>query len=264
MDNKNSVKEIIDLDYIQVLINEAKASIKSFKSASELLDFIGKYSDDQERDSHGRFGSGSGDTSTDSKTKFVSDKIKEKTTALETQGAKITSLTNTDQVIEALDSLERLAEQHLNDPDLGMNVHEAMEMDRGFTMTREALDNVDGDFLGNANEVRAIAVFDASGEIAGATSLTIGSNDNGEPTLDLNYLGTTGMVDGAGSALFGQAISFANEQGVGIQLHALDSDAYDFWTSMGFAHASGSTMFQPNEYLTMDSDIVTQIAQGMK
>lgn len=35
-------------------------SIKSFKSAKELLDFIGKYSPDQERDDHGRFGSGSG------------------------------------------------------------------------------------------------------------------------------------------------------------------------------------------------------------
>jgi predicted ABC-type ATPase len=33
---------------------------KSFKSAAELLDFIGKYSPDQERDERGRFGSGGG------------------------------------------------------------------------------------------------------------------------------------------------------------------------------------------------------------
>lgn len=37
-----------------------KRTIKSFKSAKELLDFIGKYSPDQERDERGRFGSGSG------------------------------------------------------------------------------------------------------------------------------------------------------------------------------------------------------------
>lgn len=229
---------------------------------------LNKYSPDQERDERGRFGSGSGSSetsSTDSKTKFVSDKIKEKTTALESQGAKITSLQNQDELIEAFDSLERLAEQRLNDPALGMNVYEAMEMDSGFTMTREALDHVEADFLGNPDEVRTIAVFDASGEIAGATSLTMGVVDGDtSPILNLNYLGTTGMVDGAGSALFGQAISFANEMNTGIQLHALDSEAYNFWVSMGFAHESGSTMFKPNEYLTMDSDTVANIAQGMK
>lgn len=248
--------------------NAFAESSKAFKSAQELLDYINKYSPDQERDERGRFGSGSGSSetsSTDSKTKFVSDKIKEKTTALESQGAKITSLQNQDELIEAFDSLERLAEQRLNDPALGMNVYEAMEMDSGFTMTREALDHVEADFLGNPDEVRTIAVFDASGEIAGATSLTMGVVDGDTNSiLNLNYLGTTGMVDGAGSALFGEAISFANEMNTGIQLHALDSEAYNFWVSMGFAHESGSTVFKPNEYLTMDSDTVANIAQGMK
>jgi predicted ABC-type ATPase len=37
-----------------------KRTIKSFKSAKELLDFIGKYSEGQDRDERGRFGSGSG------------------------------------------------------------------------------------------------------------------------------------------------------------------------------------------------------------
>jgi hypothetical protein len=232
------------------------------KSAS-----LNKYSPDQERDERGRFGAGSGSTetnNTDAKVQFVTNKINEKTTALESQGAKITSLQNQDELIEAFDSLEQLAEQTLNDPELGMNVHEAMEMDSGFTMTREALDHVEAEFLGNPDEVRTIALFDAGGTIAGATSLTMGSNDNGEVALNLNYLGTTGMVDGAGSALFGEAISFANEQGVSIQLHALDSEAYNFWVSMGFAHESGSTVFMPNEYLTMDSDTVANIAKGIK
>lgn len=49
--------------YKEVSMKELN-SVKSFKSAKDLLDFVGKYSADQERDERGRFGSGGGGGST--------------------------------------------------------------------------------------------------------------------------------------------------------------------------------------------------------
>jgi hypothetical protein len=55
---KKGVAAFTDKPFLRNALD--RRTVKSFKSAKELLDFIGKYSPDQERDERGRFGSGSG------------------------------------------------------------------------------------------------------------------------------------------------------------------------------------------------------------
>ena len=219
-----------------------------------------KYDPDQPRDDSGRFGSGSGGS--DSPINSVANTIKEKTNALKEQGAELVSMKDVDQLIEADHDLIALADRTINDPDMQMTPEDAIEGDNGFHMTQEAL-NFDARLLAE-HESQVVVLRDAGGQVAGASQMFLNSNDNGETTMELAYLGTTGIVDGAGSALFGNAINFANAEGLGLQLHALDSEAYDFWTTMGFAHESGATQFQPNEWLSMSSDDVAAIAEKIK
>ena len=76
---------------------------------------------------------------------------------------------------------------------------------------------------------------------------------------ELHYLGTTGIVDGAGSALFGDAVKFAAENGVGISLSPLDAEAQDFWKSMGF-HAEREGI---NEWLYLYEEDVQKMAEKL-
>lgn len=225
---------------------------------------LNKYDEDQPRDELGRFGSGSGSGSGSSGSPIenAANKIVEKTNALKKQGAEFVSIKDFDQLVEADRSLIALADRTINDPDMQMTPEDAIEGDRGFHMTQEAL-NFDARLIAE-HESQVVVLRDSSGEVAGAALTHLDASPNGETVMEMKYLGTTGIVDGAGSALFGNAINFANAEGLGLQLYALDSEAYDFWTSMGFAHESGATQFEPNEPLSMSSDDVAAIAEKIK
>lgn len=119
---------------------------------------------------------------------------------------------------------------------------------RGYEMMASALES-DGE------------VFVIQGEFApdGAMSLLSVTGGQGLAFVEIEYLGTSGTVDGAGTRLFAHAVRVANEDDREIRLMPLDDDAEAYWASMGFERMTpGANM---NRRMVLSRDRVRELAE---
>lgn len=83
-----------------------------------------------------------------------------------------------------------------------------------------------------------IILRDKSDRIAGAVSFEHEAGNSEEDfngdLIEMGHLGTTGLVDGAGSTLFGMVIKHAATINSGIWLSPLNNKAAEYWSHMGF------------------------------
>lgn len=208
------------------------------------IDEFGKvdkeFDPDQPRDESGRWtGSGMSD---------VTSKINEKTSALKSSGAKVSHLNSESKISANKAELRALAER-LGDAD------EVIKSNDGFKMTEAAL-NYNTNLFTDEDGVHAVTLHDADGNLAGAAVITV-EEVEGLQYAELHYLGTTGVVDGAGSYLYGDALQFAAERDLGISLTALNQEAQNFWQGMGFKANPGS---QVGDYLYLEDSEVKEMA----
>lgn len=218
-----------------------------------------KYSDDQPRDENGRFGSGGGGSTngsaTNPKIDAVANKVQEKTQSLISQGATFDRMMNAEQ--QRSDYEQLLALGATVDPE--MSPEEGISMETGWEMTAEAINYGNADQTLSADEGNVYAMHDSAGQLAGAIAYSI-VNDGNNEVVEIHYLGTTGAVDGAGSALFGNAASWAADRGLGLALTWLDTDAQSFWQNMGFDKREDE---QNPRLLFMSPNDTAQIAGGI-
>lgn len=169
-----------------------------------------RYNPEQPRDEGGRWTSGGGGA-------FV-DKINDSAVRdLEVQS--VPDATDRQELYnEVQAAIDSEIEAAGEDPDLDG------EYDiRGFEMMASALDT--------NGEVHIIP-GDFGPDAAMSTYLRRDSKD--VPYLEIEYLGTSGGVDGAGTRLFAQALRTASQDGVEMRLFPLDADAESYWSSVGF------------------------------
>ena len=137
---------------------------------------------------------------------------------------------STMKIYENLEKIAKKVASELEDVEI-----EDILTTEGFQMTSQALEFEIGREAGYADGDSYISVLKtANGDVAGAIAVSIEGRDTPMGAItELNYLGTTGIVDGAGSMLYGQAINYAYTNKTGLQLLPL-ADAIPFWENMGF------------------------------
>lgn len=205
---------------------------KVTKSVDPLIDWVFKFNENH--DESGRFASSDGGSAT---LNTVADKINEKTTALTNDGATFDSIKTFDQQQNDYNQLLELGQQVAEgvDPEGGMTPEDGIQFEAGYSMTEAALTyTIPGNLASDQGAV--VSLHDSAGQLAGAVAYTVTEEDNpADRSVELHYLGTTGIVDGAGSALFGKAVGFAASKDMGMKLTWLDTEAKAFWEKMGFA-----------------------------
>jgi hypothetical protein len=179
---------------------------------------LAKYNENQERDSHGRFGSGS--EASNGASKF-SDK-----------GGKISqSLDKNDsKVNEAKNGIEEMSSK------LGFD----FAIDPGVMQALEAVGGIkygEVDLQGD----KVIVAYDKNNDIAGALSYTEKTYPNGGTSVFIDHAGSTGILQGTGSALTQSVIDIAASKGSAIELNSLP-DARGFWEKMGFDNYFGGSI----------------------
>lgn len=210
---------------------------------------------EQPRDKLGRFGS------TGSKAEYGDEyDIPEETQSTEAISSKevnriarkISEKENALINEEGLDSMdiesveEGLIARHTLD--LMRQDYQPEEGDPGWDMTDAAVQSY-------SKSTVTTTLTNQDGHIAGAVNY---SRNPGvllgipEPAIEMNFLGTTGIVDGAGSTLFGTVIRHAAKTGGGLALQPLDEEALMYWQNMGFKD-SGTGLY-------MSSNTVKAIA----
>jgi len=168
----------------------------------------------------------------------IAEKISLKTAGLKDQGVTQRFLVDNTAVstMKIYENLEKIARSMyaLTEEEEEFAVESILETE-GFQMTSSALEFQIGREAGYAEGDSYISVLTTSeGDTAGAMAVSIeGRNTKLGAITELQFLGTTGIVDGAGSMLYGQAINYAYKNKTGMQLTPL-SDAIPFWESMGF------------------------------
>lgn len=168
----------------------------------------------------------------------IAEKISLKTAGLKDQGVTQRFLVDNTTVstMKIYENLEKIARSMyaLTEEEEEFAVESILETE-GFQMTSSALEFQIGREAGYAEGDSYISVLTTSeGDTAGAMAVSIeGRNTKLGAITELQFLGTTGIVDGAGSMLYGQAINYAYKNKTGMQLTPL-SDAIPFWESMGF------------------------------
>jgi len=200
----------------------------------------------------------------------IASKIKEKTSALEAGGGAIISATEED-IVMAQENLEMIAD--LN----GTSIDD----DSGLQMTRNALDAEQTS--DNVEHETLIAVEGETGSVAGAIRVehvpAFAIDENKAETADepedavvevprvttIAYLGTTGMTDGAGSALFGSAVKIAAKRKEGLILEPLDAQAESYWRAMGFVDKIkiGSANIVLEDGLILSAEAVADLAKAL-
>lgn len=186
----------------------------------------------------------------------VADKLNEKSKLVKENGGKIERLTTIEQQDSDYQQLLVMGEQVAQgvDPDGGMSAEDGIAFDNGYQMTKDALTWKNPTAISD-DEEHLVTLHDKDGNLAGASVIYEDANYNGEPIATLGYVGTTGYMDGAGSALYADSLKWASKKGLGIQLQPLDSDARSFWEAMGF-----QSNVEDKIYLYMDSTEVAEIA----
>ena len=228
----------------------------------ELGSFIVKdFDPEQERDDGGRWtstgsgGESSNGSATNPKIDAVTKKVQEKTKSLISQSATFDRMMNEKQQLSDYNQLLELGA--MVDPE--MSPEEGIQMETGWQMTAEAINYGNADQTLSGDEGNVYAMHDSAGQLAGAIAYSI-VNDGDSEVVEIHYLGTTGAVDGAGSALFGNAASWAADKGMGLALTWLDSDAQSFWQNMGFDKREDE---QNSRLLFMSANDTAQIARGI-
>jgi hypothetical protein len=141
------------------------------------------------------------------------------------------STVSTMKIYENLEEIAKRVASELEDVEI-----EDILTTEGFQMTSQALEFQIGREAGYADGDSYISVLTTSeGNTAGAMAVGMEEDLESEEgyIAEMHYLGTTGIVDGAGSMLYGQAINYAYKNKTGLRLLPLN-DAVPFWESMGF------------------------------
>ena len=96
-------------------------------------------------------------------------------------------------------------------------------------------------YTGSTQGDNVLVAYTQNGDIAGALSFSKNTFPNGKMDLTIEHAGSTGIIDGAGSALTQSIFKIASDEGRSITLDALP-DARKFWTKMGFASDFGGSL----------------------
>ena len=183
----------------------------------------------------------------------IAEKISQKTASLKEQGVTQEFLTDKKRKADLFVNLENVAISAVESdkklyPESDVDLSDILYTE-GFLMTSRAMD------WENDNPELAFksVLLTDKGNVAGAMAVSFESNSNGEPIVEMHYLGTTGIVDGAGSMLYGQAINYAYENKMGLQLYPLDK-AVPFWISMGFERDTSDS-----NYLQIPADKIESL-----
>ena len=211
-----------------------------------------KYSDDQPRDERGRFGSGGGSTA---------DSIAAKAAIFREQGGELSN------PIEVFPSGTGLKSER----DIFNRMLETMPAEwhdqSGVDFTYAALNDAShGSFTIVAYGENMSAIAGALNYDVNSGYSTMGPPSPGgrekieiPPQIYVEYLGSTGIVDGTGSALVASVIQEAAGRGIGIGLSPVDKDAADFWSKMGMTEASHPSPVG-TRYFQMSADKVKETA----
>jgi hypothetical protein len=192
----------------------------------------------------------------------IAEKISLKTAGLKDKGATQEFLKSEKQKDEIYENLEEIAARVASESE-DIDIDDILFTD-GFQMTSKALEfdrspyfkgmsytsvlrTENGDVAGAAAVART-SFEETTPESADNTTITI---TRAESIVEIFYLGTSGIVDGAGSMLYGQAINYAYQNNMGLQLYPL-AQAVSFWKNMGFKETS-------SEYLRMSFEEVEAI-----
>jgi Phage portal protein/Family of unknown function (DUF5872) len=196
---------------------------------------VTKFNPDQERDFHGRFtaeGLGGG-------------------SSFESAGGSIEHV-GFDGYREIGDQLTGL-KQNLEEasPDGKLDLRDAA----AFRMMKQAVSDYsqDGGIL---------LVARVGGDIAGVAHVKEDGNQ-----MEVKYMGTTHIVDGAGKALSDEINKIAAENNDGVKGQPLDSSAAAFWQRMGWTQSEefgGGSMYDPEVHWGMSADKVKQLVEGTK
>ena len=170
-----------------------------------------------------------------------------KTANLKDQGVTQEFITNEERKMELFENVENIATEIASKTE-DLDIDEILGND-DFKMTARAMD------WENDNPELAFksVLLTNKGNVAGAMAVSFEGNSNGEDIVEIHYLGTTGIVDGAGSTLYGQAINYAYKNKMGLQLFPL-KEAVPFWKSMGFEYDVSDS-----DYLQIPADKIEAI-----
>jgi hypothetical protein len=182
--------------------------------------------------------------------KGIAEKISQKTASLKDQGVTQEFLTDKKRKADLFVNLENVAISAV-ESDKKLNPESDLDLDeilytQEFIMTSRAMD-----WENDNPEIafKSVLLTD-KGNVAGAMAVSLEGNSNGEDIVEIHYLGTTGIVDGAGSMLYGQAINYAYKNKMGLQLYPL-KEAVPFWKEMGFDYD-----ISDSDYLQIPADKV--------
>jgi hypothetical protein len=230
----------------------SKASASRAKSYAERIVAQLEESREQPRDKLGRFGSSNstGDMSeygdeydipeetisteaiSSKEVNRIARKISEKEDALINQeGLDSMDIESLEEGLIARDTLRLMRQDY-----------QPAEGDPGWDMTDAAVESW-------SKSTVTTTLTNQDGHIAGAVNFTRDPNRAlgvPEPVIEMRFLGTTGIVDGAGSTLFGSVIRYAAKNGGGLALQPLDSEALMYWQNMGFQDAGSGLYMSSN------------------
>lgn len=177
----------------------------------------------------------------------IAGKISEKTAGLKEQGVTQEFIKDSKRKLELFENVENIATEIASKTE-DLDIDEILYTQE-FLMTSRAMDweNDNPDIA-----FKSVLLTD-KGNVAGAMAVSLEGNSNGEDIVEIHYLGTTGIVDGAGSMLYGQAINYAYKNKMGLQLYPL-KEAVSFWKDMGFEYDVSDS-----DYLQIPADKVEAI-----
>jgi hypothetical protein len=204
-----------------------------------------EYNPDQPREADGRWGSGgSGAAATavedrpqtyaERQVSLGAEKLSSKSAEFTAAGGTVHEVTGAEQE-KALADVTAMQEWAHGQP--GYTDH----IDSGFHMTIEALGGGE-EFHDDSSPDRTLVARSADGSIAGAMNMTeYPARSDWQGTtpahVEMHFIGTTGIVPGAGSALATEALRSAASRDEGAVLVPLRS-AQSYWSGMG-AHSGG-------------------------
>jgi hypothetical protein len=195
----------------------------------------------------------------------IAGKISEKTAGLKEQGVTqeflSTGMNSIKEKKKIYENLEEIARSMyaLTEEEEEFAIESILETE-GFQMTSKALE-FQSDRAGHYDDGDSYTSIlrTSSGDVAGAMAVSIEGKDTDLGAItELQYLGTTGIVDGAGSMLYGQAINYAYKNKTGLQLTPLP-DAIPFWESMGFKRIPPVANQTQSNYWEMSAQEVESI-----
>jgi hypothetical protein len=197
----------------------------------------------------------------------VANKVNEKTALINANG----------EVFRAGQTEDEAEELELAQESVRLIIAQGAPNDDGMEMTMNALDKA-----GDPVVEDVFIAVEGTGMVAGAVAVSrgeaFGIDISGGDDVDMdnmddfvveipkmmtmNYLGTTGLADGAGSALFGKVVKRAALEERGLILEPLNKKAKTFWEAMGFSDTIkvGTKTVLTETGLVMDAQAVSDLA----